>query len=94
MGCSESSSETGGHIWQSEFVEGLESAFSEHSLLIDSSTLISSFASEPMVKTQNEPRSVGIISRDGSGLEVDAHASTFSPGSIVVLPFRRGRSGV
>ena len=93
VGCSESSGKMGDHIWQSEFVEVSDPAFSEHTISTDNITPTSSFASEPTVKTQNKFRSIGIMRRDMSGLEVDAHTST-PPSSIVVLPFWRGGNDV
>ena len=54
MSCSESGDSTDNQVWEFDFGEGWEPAFSEHSLLTDNSTLTSSFASEATLKTHND----------------------------------------
>ena len=88
MDYSESSNETGDDIRQFEFVEGLDPAFSEHSLLTDTSTLTLSFALEPTVENQNHSHSLGTTKMDVRGHKVETHDPRLPP-RLTVDPLSR-----
>ena len=69
MSCSESSDNEENQVWEFDFGEGLEPAFSEHSLMSDNSTLTSSFASEPTLKTHNDSYCEGLKRREVTNLD-------------------------
>ena len=69
MSCSESSDSEENQVWEFDFGEGLEPAFSEHSLMSDNSTLTSSFASEPTLKTHNDSHYKGLQRKEVSRVD-------------------------
>ena len=64
MSCSEFSNKTENQVWEFYFGEGLEPAFSKHSLMTDISMLTSLFALEPTLRTRNYTHCEGLHSKN------------------------------